>query len=140
MMAKEEAATTTAEKAKPGPKPGKKASELEALRAEVAKLRGEPAAAQAKVESKPAKIEPAKAVFDAAALKAALAVKVIPIDIPGIGSYNMRADRWVAREAEQAKWYNDDGVPDFEKWAVSKQAARIKACQLTGLDWTKFVK
>jgi hypothetical protein len=113
-------ATTTVETAKKGPGRPRKEATVQA--------------------AAPAKVEPAKAVFDAAKLKAALSEKTIPVDIIGIGPFNMRADRWAAREAEQAKWYNDDGQPDMVKWAISYQAARIKACQLTGLDWTKFVK
>ena len=68
VLAKEAANANATEKAKPGPKPGKKAlaSEVETLRAEVAALRGEPAKVQAAVESAPADYAPVWTALKAA--------------------------------------------------------------------------
>ena len=69
VLAKEAANANATEKAKPGPKPGKKAlaSEVETLRAEVAALRGQPAKAQAAAnESAPADYAPVWTALKAA--------------------------------------------------------------------------
>jgi len=156
VLAQEAAKTATAqpatekEKTKPGPKPGKKASELEALRAEVAALksgRSEPAKVQA--ASPAAKVE-VTTPKDYSAVWTAL--KSANISHYGTA---VRASSWASAQLEPIfgaafgakKGESKKGSPQWDVAIAAGKAAQeaatpailSAAAKLAGVDFSKLV-